>query len=245
MVTIGIDFAASDIGTVACIVEWGAAKAFVLEIQKGLSNESFLALIRSTRATKVGIDVPFGWPDEFVDAVYSHKNGGRWPAVDRKLMQSRQTDRFVREKSGKKPLGVSCDRIAVTAMRAAGLFSKLFAQKGEIDRSGSGELIEVYPAAALKIWGFAHESYKGRKNEENRRRLVQQFESRTSRWLDFKNQRKSCIEDDNAFDSLLSAVIARAAAIGKCEPIPKEIVAQASREGWIALPIPGSLDLLI
>jgi hypothetical protein len=35
-----------------------------------------------SRADKVGIDVPFGWPDAFVAAVAEHHDLGSWPPHD-------------------------------------------------------------------------------------------------------------------------------------------------------------------
>ena len=51
--------------------------------------------------------------------------------------------------------------------------------------------------------------------------------------------------DDNAFDALVAALVARAAAIGETIKIPKKHLEVARREGWIALPTEGSLDRLV
>jgi hypothetical protein len=40
------------------------------------------------------------------------------------------------------------------------------------------------------------------------------------------------------------ALVTRAAALGPCEPIPPKSAALADKEGWIALPKPGSLQML-
>ena len=42
-------------------------------------------------------------------------------------------------------------------------------------------------------------------------------------------------------DALVAALVARAAVIGCCEPIPPGDRALAMEEGWIALPRSGSL----
>jgi hypothetical protein len=51
--------------------------------------------------------------------------------------------------------------------------------------------------------------------------------------------------DDNALDALLAALVARAAALDLCEPVPADMVAMAQKEGWIALPKRESLQALV
>jgi hypothetical protein len=50
---------------------------------------------------------------------------------------------------------------------------------------------------------------------------------------------------DHAFDALICALVARANQRRLCQPIPPHLLAAAAREGWIAVPIPESLDRLI
>ena len=51
---------------------------------------------------KTGIDVPFGWPENFVRAISEYSGIGLWPdsvpqpSAAPKLLQFRETDRFVR-----------------------------------------------------------------------------------------------------------------------------------------------------
>lgn len=59
-------------------------------------------------------DVPFGWPDEFVAAVFAYADTGRFPTTERKRLRYRETDRYV-EQRARLQLSVSADRIAVTA----------------------------------------------------------------------------------------------------------------------------------
>jgi hypothetical protein len=66
----------------------------------------------------------------------------------------RRTDVFVHEQLGLTPLSVSADRIAHVALRCAVLLTKLPAARGPMDRSGSGPVAEVYPAASLRGWGL-------------------------------------------------------------------------------------------
>ena len=70
------------------------------------------------------------------------------------------TDQVVRQEIRLTPLSVSADRIGHVALRCASLLA-LFAQQGhEVSRDGSGKVVEVYPAASLKIWGLPWRGYK-------------------------------------------------------------------------------------
>jgi hypothetical protein len=66
----------------------------------------------------------------------------------------------VREQAGLVPLSVSADRIAHVALRCAVLLAELDASGRPVDRSGSGHVVEVYPAASLRRWGLDHPGYK-------------------------------------------------------------------------------------
>ena len=72
----------------------------------------------------------------------------------------RRTDVFVHEQLRLTPLSVSADRIAHVAFRCAVLLAKLDAADAPVDRSGSGPVAEVYPAASLHSWGLTYRSYK-------------------------------------------------------------------------------------
>jgi hypothetical protein len=116
--------------------------------------------MRDPSVTKVGIDAPFGWPVEFVDAVHDYTTTGRWPDADSNRLLLRETDMHVKLITGQQPLSVTTDRIAYCAMRCARLLA-CFSETGEADRSGAGRFVEVYPAAALRQWGLDPRRYKG------------------------------------------------------------------------------------
>src|SRR5205809_576762 len=88
------------------------------------------------------------------------------------------------------------DRMLVEAARsadkrAAGLLSVL-AKPGEpMDRSGRGRVVEVYPAAALRRWGYQSRRYKGRPNAATRRILVDRFLDATSSWLVISSEHRA------------------------------------------------------
>ena len=72
-------------------------------------------------------------------------------------------------------------------MRAAGLLSALATPGETMDRSGRARIVEVYPAAALRRWGYESRRYKGGLNAETRRTLVDRFLDATSPWLVISN----------------------------------------------------------
>jgi len=113
-----------------------------------------------------------------------------------------------------------------------------------VDRIGTGRWVEVYPAAALRRWGLSPVGYKKKKGRARRQELVRQLQHEAG-WLRLPDEvAAQCEADDNAFDARVAALVTRTAACGLCEGIPEESLALAEREGWIALPRPGSLQQL-
>jgi hypothetical protein len=124
-------------------------------------------------------------------------------------------------------LSVSADRLAVPAFRAARLLCEWRA-----DRTGVGRFVEVYPRAARARFGLA------------RTRSIEELQERAP-WLTLAlDQKLACGRNEDCFDALISALVARASALGLCEQIPDDLLESARREGWIALPLTGSLERL-
>ena len=225
MLTLGVDLASQAAKTAACLIEWSPESARVETLELGVGDERLLRLAEA--AEKVGIDVPFGWPDDFVDAVSKHHHGQAWPEVDGRPLRYRRTDLVVWERTGRPPLSVSSDRIAVPAFRAARLLSSL-----SPDRSGGGKFVEVYPRAARACFALG----RSRSLSELRQRMPR---------LDLDEHSAAiCEQSDDVFDALIASLVARASALGLCEAIPAAEREAAAREGWIALPLPDALDRL-
>ena len=237
--TLGVDLAAQPENTAYCLIEWVKSKAWIIELHCGANDAVLLEMFG--RSNKIGIDAPFGWPTAFADAVYAHQRRNVWPAVRPASLRYRTTDHIVRERIKRWPLSVSSDLIGVTAMRAA----RLLSESGRIDRSGRGRFVEVYPAAALYIWGFPSTSYKKKPGEEKRRVVTRRLISATKPWLDWPvDAKQACEKSDDALDAVVAALIAQAAATDQIEPIPRKHMTAAKREGWIALPRDDSLASL-
>jgi Protein of unknown function (DUF429) len=181
-----------------------------------------------------------------VDALALHGHEGRWPTdylhANTEAYRYRRTDLYTwRTIGGAPPLSVSTDRIGIPAMRAAALLSWV---RPQVVRSGSGAVVEVYPAAALRIWGFASSGYKRAENAMARQALVRDFLGAAG-WLHLSiEQVGQCQASDDALDAVVAACVARASALGLVRPIPEGEEEAARREGWIALPTEGSLSRL-
>lgn len=242
MITAGIDLASQSTRTAVCVIDWSSDRANVTELTVGVDDLAIVEIIANV--DKVGIDVPLGWPSAFADAVAQHTLDGSWPAdyvhSDSRAFRLRRTDHWVWEMLGMpQPLSVSADRIAMPAMRAAAVLSRL---PERVALDGSGVVLEAYPAAALRRWDLPSRGYKGDEHSGIRHDLVMHLKALTAKWLDADNTTISlCKKSDDAFDALIAALVARAASVDQVEPIPAEHRAAATREGWIAVPRVGSL----
>jgi predicted RNase H-like nuclease len=244
VITLGIDLASRPERTAACAIEWTQGRARVVDLACNQDDETLLARIAG--ADKAGLDVPFGWPETFVERVARFHAGGEWEEATVAALRFRETDRVVAARTGRWPLSVSSDLIGVPAFRAARLLSRLADAGHSVDRRGGGRLVEVYPAAALRLWGFAATGYKRREGRAGLAALLGELGRRTHGWLDLNTAAsRLCGTSDDALDALVAALVARAAALGLCEPPPPEHVARAAREGWVALPAVDALDRLV
>ncbi len=241
MRSLGIDLAAEPPDTAACEITWLADSARGRLYTDRLDDDRLLALIES--ADKVGIDCPFGWPQPFVNAVASHANAAVWPgrgqlgSSHRRSLRYRLTDKVVHQQVGIWPLSVSTDRIGVTAMRCAALLDALAAADHPVDRVGGGQVVEVYPAAALKHWGLPHNRYKKQAGAIVRGQTLDQVLATLSTLTLDGDALDRCRHSDDAFDALVCALVARAAALGlTTPPFPGNRTERARVEGWIHLP---------
>ena len=86
-------------------------------------DHDLLPQIGKEYVTKVGIDAPFGWPSEFIEAINAYHAAGTWEPLSGDRLRLRETDRAVRDETGITPLSVSTDKIAIVAMRCAKLLA--------------------------------------------------------------------------------------------------------------------------
>jgi predicted nuclease with RNAse H fold len=253
--TVGIDLAAEAAGTAVAVVDWAGGAATVMTVDVGCDDAAVLARCRG--ADFIGIDCALGWPVPFVQFVCDHTDG-RPPALHgerpgwRQPLVLRETDRacieFTRAATGRavRPLSVSADLLGHVAMRCAVLQHRLRLAGIPVDRSGAtGGVAEVYPAAALALWGVVARSYKGRGRRAELAAVLAALRA-AAPWLSWRGgTAASCRSSDHAFDAVVAALAARAVAVGKATrpttPLERE---RAPAEGWLALPTGALRELL-
>jgi hypothetical protein len=253
MRTVGVDLSADPKKTALARVAWEGGAARVELVRVGVDDEALAAAIGGAAAGAAehcGIDSPLGWPRAMAEAVAAHSRGGRWPDLSKDEFRHRRTDRFViaetRARTGTAlhPLSVAADRIALPAWRIAGVRAGLAAPGSPgFDLAGGDGVYEVYPAAALLLWGFDRErrGYKRADAEGRRARAaILRALGRAAPWLTWdRAARAACLDTDHALDAVLASLVTRAAATGRTVPPPPEDEAAAEAEGWIHLPAPG------
>lgn len=257
MRTVGVDLSSSPKRTAVVAVEWAKGRATVGEPVLGLDDDALVG--RLANAGWVGIDAPFGWPAEMAASVYGYVTGDGWSGGDKDSFRYRRTDCFVRQRvfdeTGRRlsPLSVSSDRIALTARRTAVLRECAYERSGvRFDRAGGDQVVEVYPAAALLVWGLDRGGYKAtrrldRRDAERfaRETLLAAIEDRAG-WLSWlPGARDVCVDNDDALDAVLAALVARAAAMGLTAAPDVDDIGLAHSEGWIHLPVGNSLAALM
>jgi predicted nuclease with RNAse H fold len=227
MITLGIDLSSMPEGTAACGIRWTKNRAVAEPRVLSCDDEELDRLIE--KADVVGIDAPFGWPEEFVKAVAGWKRTV-WSKEERRLLQLRRTDLYAQESLKIWPLSVSTDRIALPAMRAMALL-----QRHEVkDKSGGPKFYEVYPAASLKSWGLDCRGYKliDPSCDHVRQKILRGLRKKLP-WLQVGDEYAA---NSDALDALIASLTARAAAQGLTEKPPRGQIAATRREGWIHLP---------
>ena len=241
MRTLGIDLAAQPANTSICAIDWDAGAPAISDLRSGLDDEALLGAIAT--ADKVGIDAPFGWPDEFVDAIAAHRDRAGWPGsgedqdLYRFQLSFRATDRRLIEGGARRPLSVSTDLIGVVAMRCAYLLDRLATRGEPVERAGSGKVVEAYPAPALTAWGISSVGYKSRVGVARIPELLSLVEEGLGGIEMTPEQRELAGADHNCFDALIASLVARAAARGLTQaPESEEERDRAVREGWIHVP---------
>jgi predicted nuclease with RNAse H fold len=243
MISAGIDLAAEPKGTALALIEFKDNKAGLVYLEQGLDDQALID--KTINADKVGIDCAFGWPIEFAKFIAQNQDPTNKEPIDggmdfRRTLSFRETDRVIKELTGRWPLSVSTDRLGLTAMRCAGLLSRYQQAGTEVDRSGSGKLAEVYPGATLRTWSFDTTNY--RVNKEVRAKLIKELTQKAP-WLELANT-ELMIESADAFDAVIAALAARATQLGRYHKPTTHQQASALIEGWICLPT-ADLDSLV
>lgn len=241
METLGIDLAADPKKTAAAVLVWAPEAARLAHLQLGVSDEDIVDLFTDADAT--GIDCPVGWPQALLPFLSGHLNRDAGSVLQhdgiagRRLLAYRDCDRFVTSITGLIPLSVSADRLAHPAMRCAVIQTKIAKDHGYQPLDGSGRLMEVYPAASLKLWHIEARKYKGKgASESGVRNLILKQLQEGAPWLDLGPHQDALVASDDLLDSVIASLTARAAHIGATLLPGAEHLEAACQEGWIHLP---------
>lgn len=189
------------------------------------------ALMRAEQAL-VAIDAPLGWPSAMAGSLADHR-AGEAIVAEKSTVFSRETDRIVAAKIGKRPLEVGADKIARAAHSALEVLARLRALTlKEIPLAWSPwvdglAVIEVYPGATLKARGIEDSGYKKLDERERavRRRIAQALEPEVPTLV------RLIDEKADMFDACLCIVAAKD--FLEVDLLQPGDVSVARREGWI------------
>lgn len=238
-IVVGIDLSTEPKKTGVVVLE-SIDNRFVASTPLSKADDAALTKL-STKASIVGIDAPLGWPTAFVEAVVRHQAHHGWQEPFDSSLRWRATDRFIHRELRQIPLSVSTDRLGATALRCARLQSMWETAWGSrIDRSGSGKVVEVYPAATLTACAIPRLGYK--QSEAARELLIAELRDLTKSWLDISAVIEPCVASDDVCDGLVAAVTAVLAASGATIVPTGDDVELSRTEGWIHAP-PVGFDL--
>lgn len=184
--------------------------------------------------TLLAIDAPLGWPIDLGEALYGHSAGQAIPKKSDQIFR-RETDHFIKNKTGKQSLDVGADRIARTAHSALKWLDELRqTTKQDIPLAWNSSFecqvaaIEVYPAATLKVYGLLKSSgYKKVTESTAREEIVNGLVE----LLDINGFESAMQSNDNLLDAAVCVVAALDFLNGRTMP-PNDII-KAKKEGWI------------
>lgn len=246
--TWGLDVSTSKAKTAAVAIDWSTpGQARVVEIRHPLPATEIATLIAEHGASSWAIDVPFGWPEQFV-ALMADRHDGPLPARSlppqeawekwrtREVAQ-RLTDRFLTDdpRIKTRPLPASFQLLGATAAMWVLVEAQLASLGVPIDRAGlDGAVCETYPSAALAAWGFG-------KAKQTWSELQSNFA-----FLSADPDLLSQFDSDDVCDAVVCALIARACDLDlTIGPRDHRELAAGRREGWIHVTCCKPTDLLL
>lgn len=199
--------------------------------RKSPISEQVRAHLDPDRPILLAIDAPLGWPTQLTDALGRHRAGKPLRAEH---LFNRETDRFVREHTGLKPLDVGADRIARTAVSALALVAQLRSRLGRTlplltspAEAAEGGLIEVYPAATLKQHGLPHRGYK----RPDAGKIRAEVASQLSASINLEEHSAALVGSDHILDAALCVLAGLDFLEGRCVDPPRD--GNWQQEGWI------------
>ena len=233
--TWGLDVSTNKAKTAAVAIEWSTPdRARVVEVRHPLPAIDIAALIAEHKVSRWAVDVPFGWPDRFVDLMADRHHGplpaqampaaADWEKWRTRQVAQRRTDRFLTDdpRIKTRPLPASFQLLGATAAMWALVEAQLASLGVRVDRAGlEGTVCETYPAAALAAWGFG-------KAKQTWSELQSNFA-----FLTADSNLISQFASDDVCDAVVCALVARARDLELTIGPPDDELAAGQREGWI------------
>lgn len=235
--TWGLDMSTSPRKTAAVAIQWTAGEgARIVDVRHPLKGTNIAGLISDHRDASWAVDVPFGWPDLFVQLMGDRHErplsaeelplDDEWETWRTKDVAQRRTDAFLtnHDKIKTRPLPASFQLLGATAAMWALIESRLLSLGVAVDRAGiNGTLCETYPRAAMAGWAFIAKS----KADWEMLRQVFGF-------LTVEPELEAAMASDDVCDAVVCSLVARARDRGlTIGPRDHEELSAARREGWI------------
>lgn len=231
----GLDVSTNKAKTAAVAIDWSTAgEARIVDVRHPLPAEHIAPLIAEHKASSWAVDVPFGWPDLFVDLMANRHHGplsaqAMPDAVDWDKWRTRQiaqrlTDRFLTDdpRIKTRPLPASFQLLGATAAMWVLVEAQLVSLGVPVDRAGlDGTVCETYPSAALAAWHLG-------KGKQTWPELRSNFA-----FLTAEENLLSHFASDDVCDAIVCALVARARDLELTIGPPDHELAEARREGWI------------
>lgn len=237
---VGVDCATQDVKIGVAFGEFSNGRLNVQEAFVCTGEES--AAMAITKRLRIGeaqallaIDAPLGWPQTLACVLANHRAGEALEAEAHEMFR-RETDRFIKIKTGKTPLDVGADRIARTAYAALRLLrdlkSNLKLQQiplaWEWPPAEGVSAIEVYPAATLIGHGFRSKGYKKADQLMQRKEIVEDLRA----VADFSDEVSGQMHTSaDVLDAVVCLVAAQDFLLGKAMRPENRSLAEV--EGWI------------
>lgn len=182
--------------------------------------------------TLLALDAPLGWPAALGPYLVQHQAGAPL-SIDPNLLFRRETDRVIRQEAGKQSLDVGAVRIARTALAALDLIQSLRINLNkpinllfEPPKCNEIGVIEVYPAATLKLYGLQRVGYKKAAAQSVRREIIADLR----KMIELPAEQNLLEDDVDTLDAVL-CVLAGVDFL-KGEVIFPEEMTLARKEGW-------------
>jgi hypothetical protein len=183
----------------------------------------------------LALDAPLGWPRALGVSLIGHDAGDPLP-YDADALFSRDTDRHVHARYGKKPLEVGAGWIARTAVAALALLGDVRARSDlplpllrDPSDARAAAALEVYPAATLRAHDAPADSYKKDPSGPGRA-AVQELLART---MELPEGFDAATHTADAIDAALCVLAGIDVASGRAIAPTVDQADAARREGWI------------